>query len=583
MGRAGTKSQRLENDTETLLDQSVADFVMNSTSPEAIDLAYTEQAPKAHRRKFAQFFTPPSIASLMADWVSEKSPKLVLDPALGTGILARAVGKRLPNSKIVGYEIDPAVAVAAKKATILAGIDVEIREADFLDANPSERFDGIIANPPYLRHHDLANSAQRIAQIGSACDIRLSGLTNAYALFLLDCCRRLNAGGRLAFIIPTEWTNSNFGKPIKEYLLKNRFLRAIIYVCHTNTIFEDALTTSSILLVEKCETPPSVVRTLFVASDAELPKLDELFGARESRLAMASRDFKSDQLLQTAKWDDLIRRGDMLVPNGFVPLRLLATTKRGIATGANGFFHISLATARQHGIVEERLIPCIGKANDVTSLNFGIESFAELIKKERPTHLINFSGELSTAEKSYVQQGEAQGLHQRYLTQKRAPWYSNEKIHVAPIWAAVFGRECMRFILNTARVANLTAFHGVYPLQTDPNFVNALAATLNSNIVQGVMKSEMRVYGGGLNKVEPRDLLDVKVPDLRGCSSATLERLSALMISQRKSHFTDRELDELDELVLSAGSEAAQQLKLPMAAARRPSRKEPDQFSLPLL
>ena len=567
MGRAGTKNQRLENDTESLLDQSVAAFVMNSTSPEAIDLAYTQHAPKAHRRKFAQFFTPPSIASIMADWVSEKSPKLVLDPALGTGILARAVGKRLPNTKIVGYEIDPAVAVAAKKATSLAGIDVEIREADFLDTNLDEKFDGVIANPPYLRHHDLPNSAQRIAQIGSACDIRLSGLTNAYALFLLDCCRRLNAGGRLAFIIPTEWTNSNFGKPIKEYLLKNGFLRAIIYVCHTNTIFEDALTTSSILLVEKSDTPPSVVKTLFVASETELPRLDELFGTRESRLAMKPRDFQSDQLLQTAKWDDLIRRGDMVIPNGFVPLRLLATTKRGIATGANRFFHISLAMAHQQGILEEHLIPCIGKANDVTSLNFGPESFAELIKRERPTHLINFSGVLSPAEKSYVQQGEAQGLHQRYLTQKRSPWYSNEKIHVAPIWAAVFGRECMRFIVNTAKVANLTAFHGVYPLHTDPKFVKALAAALNSNIVQGVMKSEMRVYGGGLNKVEPRDLLDVKVPDLRGCSSATLERLSALMIGQRKSHFTDRELDELDELVLSAGSEAAQQLKLPMAAA----------------
>lgn len=583
MGRAGTKSQRLENDTETLLDQSVADFLMNSASPEAVDLAYTQHAPKAHRRKFAQFFTPPSIASLMADWISEKSPKLVLDPALGTGILARAVGKRLPNTKIVGYEIDPAVAVAAKKATRLTGIDVEIREADFLDSNPNDRFDGVIANPPYLRHHDLPNSAQRIAQIGSACDIQLSGLTNAYALFLLDCCRRLNVGGRLAFIIPTEWTNSNFGKPIKEYLLKNGFLRAIIYVCHTNTIFEDALTTSSILLVEKSETPAVVVKTLFVATETELPRLDELFGTRESRLAVTPRDFHSDQLLQTAKWDDLIRRGDTLVPDGFVPLRLLATTKRGIATGANGFFHISLAMARKQGILEERLIPCIGKANDVNSLNFGPERFSELIERERPTHLINFSGELSPAEKSYVQQGEAEGLHQRYLTQKRSPWYSNEKIHVAPIWAAVFGRECMRFIVNTAKVANLTAFHGVYPLRTDPTFVNALAATLNSNIVQGVMKSEMRVYGGGLNKVEPRDLLDVKVPDLRGCSTSTLERLSALMVGQRNSHFTDRELDELDELVLSAGSEAAQQLKVPMAVARRPSKKEPDQFSLPLL
>ncbi len=583
MGRAGTKSQRLESDSETLVGQAVADLIQRSLSPEEIDLAYSQNAPKAHRRRFAQFFTPPAIASLMADWVAEKTPMRVLDPALGTGILTRAVLKRLPKAKVIGYEIDSAVAVAAKKAMFLAGIDIELREADFLDCDPNERFDGVIANPPYLRHHDLPRSAQRIAQIGRACDMQLSGLTNAYALFLLDCCRRLNTGGRLAFIIPTEWTNSNFGKPIKEYLLKNGFLRAIIYVCHTNTVFEDALTTSSILLVEKAETPSGLVKTLFVSSETELPQLDELFGDGSLREPKAARDFLSDQLLQTAKWDALIRRGDTPVPNGFVPLRLLATTKRGIATGANGFFHIPLSIAHQFGLSERRLIPCVGKANDVTSLNFDVEDFAELIEKGRPSHLINLTGELSAEEQAYVQRGEAEGLHQRYLTQKRSPWYSNEKIHVAPIWAAVFGRECMRFIVNSARVANLTAFHGVYPLQSDSTFVNALAAALNSNVVQDVMKSEMRVYGGGLNKVEPRDLLEIKVPDLRGCSSATLERLSALMIGQRRSHFTDTELRELDELALSAGNEAARHVDRPKSVAPQPSRKEPSQFSLPLL
>lgn len=360
-------------------------------------------------------------------------------------------------------------------------------------------------------------------------------------------------------------------------------MRAIIYVCHTNTVFEDALTTSSILLVENSGVPSSSVKTLFVSSETELPRLEELFGNVSLHQKTTARDFLSEQLLQTAKWDALIRRGDTPIPNGFVPLRLLATTKRGIATGANGFFHIPLLAANQFGISESRLIPCVGKANDVTSLNFEGEDFVELISKGRPSHLINFSGELSAAEQAYVQLGENEGLHKRYLTQKRSPWYSNEKIHVAPIWAAVFGRECMRFIANSARVANLTAFHGIYPLRSDSTFVNALAAALNSNVVQDTMKCEMRVYGGGLNKVEPRDLLEIKIPDLRGCSSTTLEKLSEFMIGQRRSQFTDTQLKELDELVLLAGNESARNFDRPKSAARPLSRKEPDQFSLPLL
>jgi adenine-specific DNA-methyltransferase len=556
--RAGTKSHRLQNDTKRLLCQTVTDLISSSDSPEAIDLAYSQHAPKAHRRKFAQFFTPPAIASLMAEWVSEKSPGIVLDPAFGTGILAREIGKRLPQTKIIGYEIDPAVAFAARKAARLAALDIEIKEADFLDADPKETFDGIIGNPPYLRQQDLPNAAQRIAQIGHGCGIRLSGLTNAYALFLLDCCQRLNNGGRLAFIIPTEWTNANFGNPIKEYLLKHGYLRAIVYVCHTNIVFEDALTTSSILFIEKSDIPSSLVKTVFVADDTKLPRLKDIFGEKSPHEAVSMREFPSSQLLHAAKWDDLIRRGDVAIPNGFVPLRQLATTKRGIATGANEFFHISLQTAREHGLSEEHLIPCVGRSKDVTSLIFGDEDFVNLVQQCRPTQLINFSRTLSHAEQVYVHKAEREGLHQRYLTKKRSPWYSNEKIQIAPIWAAVFGRKHMRFIVNTANVAQLTAFHGVYPLRTDTAFVNALAASLNSNIVQGIMKSEMRVYGGGLNKLEPRDLLDVKVPDLHGCSTATLDRLSAFITEKDTSHLTELELKELDALVLAAGEEAAQ-------------------------
>lgn len=73
----------------------------------AIDRAYLDAAPADHRRLHAQVFTPPALAAVMADWVCAKAPRTVLDPALGTGVLARAVARRLPEAEITAFEIDP--------------------------------------------------------------------------------------------------------------------------------------------------------------------------------------------------------------------------------------------------------------------------------------------------------------------------------------------------------------------------------------------------------------------------------------------------------------------------------------------
>ena len=59
------------------------------------------------------------------------------------------------------------------------------------------------------------------------------------------------------------------------------------------------------------------------------------------------------------------------------------------------------------------------------------------------------------------------------------------------------------------------------------HFAAALAACLNSAEVQSSALQQSRVYGGGLRKVEPRDLLAIQVPDLRLASSETIKRLAA--------------------------------------------------------
>jgi adenine-specific DNA-methyltransferase len=217
----------------------------------------------------------------------------------------------------------------------------------------------------------------------------------------------------------------------------------------------------------------------------------------EINSGFVSKKIDAKTLRNASKWDYLIRRGDIQEIPGFVNLSQLACTKRGIATGANDFFHLSSERVRQLGISDKNLISCIGQARDVRGLSFTKKDFASLCNEGKRTKLVSFSGSINGREAAYIAHGENLNLHRRYLLSKRNPWYSMEVRPPSPIWAAVFGRKELRFILNEALVANLTTFHSVYPHDTSPSFCKALTVCLNSRLVQEMAQSNMRVYGGG--------------------------------------------------------------------------------------
>lgn len=509
------------------------------------DRAYLSTQSRDHRRKFAQFFTPDSAANIMASWVAEKSPERVLDPAYGTGILARTVFKLYPDARFVGYEIDPEVARHGAVISQDLRMSLDLRVVDFLDS-PHETYMGIIANPPYLKHHDFPAGRKHIERLRKSSGILLSGMTNAYALFLVECLQRLAPGGRAAFVIPTEWMNANFGAPIRSYLLSSGVLKAIVHVAASKNLFEDALTTASVLLFENDGHTTGGVHVFSTDEDITALHYSEILESPDCKL------YESDVLAREDKWENFIISGKKHTPLGFVPLSTLAYTRRGLATGANGFFLISKNQAEKLGISEKRLLPCIGKAAHVKYYDFRKIDHVELNARGAPAYLINFTGDLSEAEMSYLKSGEAQAVHERYLTRKRKPWYGIDRSEVAPIWAAVFGRDRIRFIRNSAGFLNLTTFHGIYPHVATPRFSGALTACLNSSVVQDLIKHDLRAYGGGLNKMEPRDLLKIPVPDLRNAPLKTLTALADFVEKKRIVNFSLEELKRLDEVVRSA-------------------------------
>lgn len=253
MGRPGRKQDRLDGGIEVAADPAsfdvaaIAAGIKRGNSPE---LSYASAVPFEHRRRYAQFFTPPKIADLMAEWALEGPTESLLEPAAGMGALIRAALARQPDLRVTTFEKDPVI-LRAFLASYPDLRKIEVIHEDFLTANLLSTFDAVLMNPPYLRHHDLSYSFDIFAEFAKKYRVDVSKLSNSYLLFTLKVCMSLNPGGRAAIIIPSEWMNANFGAAMKSFLIRQGLLREIIYFSNCSEIFDDALTTASILLIEK--------------------------------------------------------------------------------------------------------------------------------------------------------------------------------------------------------------------------------------------------------------------------------------------------------------------------------------------
>jgi release factor glutamine methyltransferase len=84
----------------------------------------------------------------------------VLDLGTGSGAVALAIASERPLARVTGADVSPAaLGVARDNARSLALPNVAWRLGSWFDAVPGERFDAIVANPPYVAAGDPALAA----------------------------------------------------------------------------------------------------------------------------------------------------------------------------------------------------------------------------------------------------------------------------------------------------------------------------------------------------------------------------------------------------------------------------------------
>ena len=513
-------------------------YSLFSKNPDFFDHLF-EQINVKTRTKLGQVFTPNHVADFMISLLPS-TKQTILDPSIGTGIFPNKILKNSSKSidnKIFGYDIDPLILNITFSKLKLAHPNFKnliLKNNNFLQDNRKNKFDSIICNPPYLNFHDFDNE-QFTDLIEKKFGIKISKLTNIYSLFFINALHYLKQDGRMIFITPSEFFYTGYGETLKKFFLENFTIIGFMIFNFSEILFKGYLTTAVITYLEK-KKPNKSHKVNFVKikkwpqSNSELKKT--LISGKSPNSDYIVYNVFQSELDPSKKWQIYFENQTQnKIIDKLIPLSTIASVKRGIATGNNEFFTLSANEINQWKIEKKFLKPVLSRAQSSKNYIFTEKNWKDLVLENKKASLLYCFEEPTRNLQKYIQIGEKNNVHKKYLCSHRQPWFSMEQRKIAPILASVFNRTSTRFILNQAKALNLAAFHCVYPNFDDDLMTKSLLCYLNSGICAEIQVTARREYGGGLHKFEPKDLEKIPVLDVTKLQKHDLELLANLFDS----------------------------------------------------
>lgn len=504
------------------LQLSAAELGVWADGVDVIGTAYQSLLTGAERRNAGQFQTPFWVADLMAGWLLREPVSLLLDPGVGAGRLLFRAGIRADApARLLGLDLDPVSCIMARSNLALRDLSerAEIRQANFLLDELPERPDAVTCNPPYSRHHAIAAEVKAAVHDGFTDRLgeRFSRLAALHALFLVRAIEIAAPGARIAFITPGDWLDTNYGRSIKNWVLKKVHVDALVFFPEGALPFGETVMSSAVVtLLHKHSKADSAEGIPEADADSVTPwptrvlRLPAKLPAVEDALAAVTGEGKTrlrvDEMNLTAaeKWSRPVK-----VRTTGTPLSELATIRRGIATGNNQFFVLSEQDRIKWRLPVEVLRPCVTSPRAVDGLE--VESL-DALGDDVPRWVLacwNADAEHEDAPLgAYLRYGRDVGAADSYLASRRVPWYGLDRREAPDILWPYFNRDRIRFVRNRAGALALNNWLGITPhadVESD-----RLWRLLNEPASLDAVIAVRRSYAG-MTKLEPRELADLRL------------------------------------------------------------------------
>ena len=485
-----------------------------------------DQRSQLDRNRLGQFATPNELAVDITNYavnlLDTTDPIRFLEPALGSGSFFSALLQVAGADRIrsaVGVELDQRFVKLSEK--LWSDLGLAVVEGDFTRRYLEVRgFNLILANPPYVRHHhlDQLTKARLQHEVKQTCGLSINGLAGLYVYFMTLAHSSMAEDGIAAWLLPSEFMDVNYGSVLRNYLSRMVHLVRIHRFDPADPQFSDALVSSAVVVFRK-SLPREDAKVLFT------------FGGTMAN-PVRTEEVPLVSLRQTRKWTSLSHPRKGARQNGSITIGDLFEVRRGLVTGANSYFIMSRRRARDLRLPDKFLRPILPSprylpADNVVESDDGHPALQpQLVVLDCALSEEQIRNRFPRLDE-YLAAGIAQGVKDRYIPSRRSPWYRQERRVPAPYLSTYMGRlsrsgKPFRFIWNRSQAVATNVYLMLYPkppleeLITDWRKAALIHECLNS-VDTDELRAEGRVYGGGLYKIEPREL----------------RRLSALMLIKR--------------------------------------------------
>ena len=186
------------------------EIMSDKYSPLSVSL--TKRIDQKDKKTQGIFFTPPSIINKIMDILAHYMDNIenVLEPSCGSCEFVSRLNQKYPEINITGVELNKTIFDSLES---FQNDKVNILNQDFLTYNPTNNYDLIWANPPYL-----VIKKEKVDEIYYD---YFEGRPNLFILFLLKSLKLLNLGGILCYVLPKNFINCNYYNKTRKYINEN--------------------------------------------------------------------------------------------------------------------------------------------------------------------------------------------------------------------------------------------------------------------------------------------------------------------------------------------------------------------------
>lgn len=455
------------------------------------------------RKRLGAFYTPKSAADYMADWVVHHDFEHILEPSFGDGIFLRAVvgsaeRRELQSIRLSGVELDEGAWASSVFSGLLASDRAHL--ANFL-AVPPFKVNAVIGNPPYVRLRHLAKDQRdlALAASGAVLDRPMDPAGSLWMAFVLHAMRFLNVGGRLAFVLPYDFTYVRYARPLWEKLKRN-FGSLCVLRTHER-LFPDLLQDVVILLADGYGSQTSRVHFKAFERVSDLLEdraavnthlcIDEVLQGRRAFVdALLAPELRA--LLQTR------------IAEVTAPAKHLVRFNIGYVAGDKTFFHPDMDKVCAYNLSPASLHPTLTSARMLKGAGLATSS----LLPAKADLLFSPEGDaLGEGDLRYIAMGERAGVSGRYKCRIRKPWYRVPGTRIPDVVLSVFS-ECPLLLINDARYFASNSLLCGYTLGPSPE---QLAASWYTSLTRLQCELEIHSLGGGVMVLVPQETGNVRV------------------------------------------------------------------------